>query len=392
MEKQLLFDQLILMDALASQIPTLGKILLVLIVSSFMPLSAISFFRFQMPKKIKDYHKAINDMGISTSRSVEDSFAPKRYLLPLVFVTVICITASFSFAFAGQFVSSLKDSPLLTGSFFGLQDNDPLIRQSIVILGYAFLGSFLWSSGVVIRRLIAYDLPPNVYYSAGVRIIMASIVALLFSFLISNEYGNQIPRLQSSLSIIAFLTGMFPDRILNYLLNLYQKYFSPNRLNREQLNLDRIEGMSQAHKERLNEMGIDNAQNLATASLTQMCIETPYAPRQLLDWIGQAKLLCYVKDDIDKLRSVGIRSVFDFYLGDKSIDNMYAIAESTQMHPSLLQNISQQVLEDRGIRHLFQFLTGVNTPEEDTYQTGTNFGDKGIKQVNIAIPSNEGVG
>ena len=191
--------------------------------------------------------------------------------------------------------------------------------------------------------------------------MVAKTSALTFSFLLGEESGPLLG-MKSSLPFIAFFTGMFPERVFDYLIRTYQKFVNPNELNDERLSLYRIEGISMSHKERLEEIGIDNAQNLATVSLTQLCMETPFPSRQLLDWMGQAKLLCYLKEDIEALRKIGIRSVFDFYKGEKGKPDFDAIATASGLEPVRLRIIYEQITNDTGIRALYNFQIGLNSP------------------------------
>lgn len=355
---------MLLLD-LFSSVPDFGKFMVVAIISLFMPLTAISFFYFMVPKKEKDYSKTMEDMGINTSKKVADVHSFKRYMLPVGFISLICFFASSYFAFANSVVDNLSDSLLLTGAFFGGENNVPLIRQSLAVLSYAFFGSFIWSAQNIIRRLIASDLSPSVYYSAGIRIILASVVALVVSFVIGKEGSINLFDFKASLTTVAFLTGMFPERLLQYLINMYQYLVNPDKLISNSLSLYRIEGISLSHKERLAEIGIDNAQNLSSSSLTQLCIETPFEARTLLDWIGQAKLLLYVKENMDALRSVGIRSAFDFMKVKRTSEEITAIATAAKINPVLLNNAYQQLTADTGIKALHKFLGGVNTPTGD---------------------------
>jgi len=249
-----------------------GKIMVVLIISLFMPLTAYSFFSFMVPKREADYARAMTDMGIKTKRKIADVHSFRRYLMPVGFVSLICFFASSYFVFADTAVKELKDSLLLTGAFFGGEDNTPLIRQSLAVLSYAFFGSFIWSAQNIIRRLIASDLSPSVYYSAGVRIILASVIALVIAFFLGRE-GSENAFSKSTLTAIAFLTGMFPERFLQYIINIYQNFVNPDKLINNSLSLYRIEGISMSHKERLQEVGVDNAQNLASKSLSQLCLQ-----------------------------------------------------------------------------------------------------------------------
>jgi hypothetical protein len=337
-----------------------SKIIIIIIIGGFMPLTAMTFLKVMVGNKKVEYKKALNEMNISSSRRVEDSYSASKFFLPVAFATTICLLAISYFTFAEQFVAGTNDNLLLTGAFFG-EGNKQLIYQSLAVLSMAFLGGFLWSAQNIIRRLIAYDLAPNVYYSAGIRIILASVIALVLSFVIGADSSTNVLSFKSSLGAISFLTGMFPERVLSYLINLYKNFVSPDKLNDEALSLYKIEGMSMQHKERLSEIGIDNAQNLSEASLTKLLIETPFGARLLLDWIGQAKLLCYVKENITELRNIGIRSVFDLIKVEKSPQQLQEIAEAAGIKTALLQNVYDQIVNDKGIKALYQFQYGVNT-------------------------------
>jgi hypothetical protein len=334
-------------------IESISKYILVFIVTVFMPLTATSFFWYMIDKKEKDFKRAVSDMGINTSRTVRDTLSPLRFFLPVAFVTLICFVAMASFVFFSK--GRISDSLLLSGLNFGKEPGqfEGQIIQSMSVLFMAFLGAFIWSAQTIIRRLIAADLSPAVYYSAGIRILMATVVALVLGFTLGGE--SNFDWLKSALPSIAFLTGMFPERILTWFTKKYEDYFNINRLNTETLSLDNIEGISLSHKERLSEIGIDNVQNLANFSITKLLIMTPFESRQLLDWIGQSKLLLYVKDDIEKLRSCGIRSIYDLYKGSKDVDTMRNIAESNGLNPMLLETIYRQTIDDEGVRALVNF-------------------------------------
>ena len=343
------------------------RIITIVVISGFMPFTAMSFFLFMIPQKEKDFQKSITEMDISTSRKIRDSYSVAKYLLPVLFAFLICFGFITAFTF-GSSTSNWADSAFLAGSFFGEQNNMGVINQSFSVLSWAFIGGFIWSAQNIIRRLIAYDLSPSVYYSAGIRILLASSVALVLSFLLGDE-SSDIFSLKSSLSAIALLAGMFPERVLNYLVKRYQEFVAGNSVTEKSLSLYNIEGISIYHKERLEEIGIDNAQNLATASLTQMIAETPFDARQLLDWIGQAKLVCYVKEDIHKLRAIGIRSVFDLLQGNKSIPVLRELSDSIGLDTPILEVVHGQVTADKGINALFYFQENKNSRTRDVIAT-----------------------
>lgn len=349
------------------------RAIIVLVVSLFMPFTAISFFMIMIPQKEKEFTKSIKEMNIKTSRKVRDSYSKSKYIFPVLFATLICFGFITAFTFGGL-GTDLSDSVFLSGPYFGEKDengqltNLGVVNQSFSVLSWAFIGGFIWSAQNIIRRFIAADLSPSVYYSAGIRIILASAVALVLSFLLGDE-SSDIFSLKSSLSAIALLAGMFPERILNYLMRRYQEFVAGNSVTETSLSLYNIEGISIYHKERLEEIGIDNAQNLATASLTQMIAETPFDARQLLDWIGQAKLICYVKDDIHKLRAIGIRSVFDLLRGDKSTLALRELSDTVGIETPILEVVHGQVVADKGINALFGFQEKKDDPQQDAEVT-----------------------
>ena len=351
------------MDWLNELIPAL-RVILVVVVSGFIPFTAMSFFMVIIPRKEKEFTKSILEMGISTSRTVRESYSVAQFIFPVLFAFLIFFGFIAAFAFGGS-ESEFKDNIFLSGPFFGVE-NRAVVSQSFGVLAWAFAGGFLYASYNIIRRLVAYDLSPNVYYSAGTRILLASAVALVLSFLIGSETSdNNVISFKASLAAVAFLAGIFPQRILNYLVRRYQEFMSGESVTDKSLGLYNIEGISIYHKERLEEIGIDNAQNLATASLTKLIAETPYDARQLLDWIGQAKLVCYVKDDIHRLRAIGIRSVFDLLKGQKDRVVLRELADSVGLETPILEVVHGQVRDDRGIIALYNFQENKNSPARD---------------------------
>ncbi|MEL6923613.1 MAG: hypothetical protein AAFO94_06145 [Bacteroidota bacterium] len=346
-------------------VPFAAKLIIIFIIAGFMPITLISFFRVMIAKKEKNFNKALTEMGIQSSRKVRDTFSPSKFVLPVGFVSLICILAAAAMTFEGVFLQGSSNNSLLLTSAWYENGNIALVNQSMRVIAFAFLGGFIWSAWNIIRRMVNADISPNIYFSAGIRMILAVVIALVTSFLLGAESSTNFINLQSSLPAIALLTGMFPERVLQFLINTFKRYLGEIDLNEKELSLYNIEGISIQHKERLEEIGIDNAQNLATASLTQLLIDTPYQARQLLDWIGQAKLLCYAKNDIEKFRSVGIRSIFDLKKGEKSREALVEIADSLQLNTPVLQVIHNQIQDDEGISALYRFQQRLDSPTFD---------------------------
>lgn len=335
------------------------RMTLLAVITVFMPLSAMTFFFYSLDKKEKDFGKALRDMGIESSRRVRDTYRAGHYLLPVFFVTFICFISMFYILFADKILEVTGDSIILTGPDFGVGDNLLLMKRSSVAIAFAFFGGFIWSATNIVRRLIEYDLSPNVYYTAGLRIILAATVSVTLSFLLPNDLTK------SALPAISLLAGMFPERIVTWFIEKYKDFIDGNRILDEQMSIENIEGVSVAHKERLREIAIDNAQNLAETSFLQLLIKTPFETRQLLDWIGQAKLLLYAKGSTDALRDIGIRTVYDFFKGEKTKEGLQEIAESRGIDPAMMGLIFDHITNDEGIMALYNFQRKMNLPDGD---------------------------
>ncbi|MCB0705584.1 MAG: hypothetical protein KDC34_09760 [Saprospiraceae bacterium] len=337
-------------------LPFIGRMVIVFIVGGFMPLSAMTFFYYMLDKREHDFKKAINDMGMNASKkSVKDFHRASLYILPVSFITLICFLAITAIIFADQWSANISDSILLHGGDFGIANGSGPMNKSLVAVSFAFLGGFIWSSSNIIRRLINYDLSPYIYYSAGIRILMASLVSLIVAFILDSVVGQGLPA-------IAFLAGMFPDRFINYLVDKYKDIVGAQSDLEKELALSNIEGISLSHQERLGEVGIDNAQNLACYSLVQLLKKTPFETRQVLDWIGQAKLLISVRAQIDAYRNMGIRSAFDLFKGGKTKESFAASASSKGLDPIQAAYVFEQIVNDSGIQSLANFESEMNLP------------------------------
>ncbi len=281
---------------------------------AFYPFTAISFQKYRLPKKEKEYlrnqHLLFGDKGILSDEDVsieknifQADFDGTDYILPVSFVTLFC-AMGFYVLFSGK-------SPIILWGAQTVSENNliPYDRLSLVSLSMAILGSHVWAIQYIVRRLITLDLAPGAYYSVGTRIILATFVSLVLRHFIACLPVKDPMIIESQIPAIAFFTDIFPQRAMQYMQDKL-KIFGSVSGKAHNLSLDMIEGISLFSKVRLAEIGIDNAQNLALANFKVMMLKTPFTPRLILDWIAQAKLYIMVKDGITELRKAGIRNVF----------------------------------------------------------------------------------
>ena len=333
------------------------KLAIVCVLSSFMLLSAVSFFRFRLKKKERDFERIMRILGLHEDNAAVFSPTIKtsigsRLLLPVAFATVVCL-AGFGFAFFARELVTVhtdKQNLLLSGIAFGQNEGDlqALRWQSAFVLVLAFLGGFIWSAQSIIRRLITADLGPGTFYAAGLRMIFASLVALVLSWFLKD-----LPGREHSLPVLAFLTGMLREQAVLYLQDKSKIFSNTGAMRSRELPLTMIEGINTFHKARLGEVAIDNSQNLAEANLIELLLRTQFPANQVIDWIAQAKLHVFLKDDIEKVRALGIRDAFDFVAeGSERLD---ALAAETQLSKVQLSVVSRRLNDDPAIPALWRF-------------------------------------
>jgi hypothetical protein len=325
-------------------------ILGIAVLCSFFPFSVISFHRHRLPKKRREYQRIRRILGKDKEageeeRSLEvfrEEYKGTDYILPVFFVTLFC-ALGFWVLFAG------KPPIILSGIFAGGFSKTglsalPYSHLSLVAIGMAILGSYVWSIQYISRRLNTLDLSPGAYYSIGTRIIFASFVSVTLHHFIQSlnlESRNELIQL---LPVIAFFTGIFPQRAMQY---IQEKMIIFRKVGKgaHELSLDMIEGMNLFNKVRLAEVGIDNAQNLAEGNLEELILKTPFNPGLLLDWIVQAKLYVIFKDQISGLRRAGVRTVLDFRAACK--ENGFGILSNlSEISEEQLSTANQVIGED----------------------------------------------
>lgn len=245
------------------------------------------------------------------------------YWVPVGSAMFVAIFGAASCLFANEILSIqtfFSDNPklpprhwhsiLLTGFYQGEDQKElHLVRwQSLTVMSLAFLGAFIWSAHNIIRRYVNFDLLPVEYYHTTLRLILAPLLALMLSFLV--EAGT-VGWAQNLLPVAAFMTGLIPAAVLFFLQDWFIRLLKSYGFYAHHLPLSMIEGLNRFQEVRLSEAGVDNAQNLAKADLTELALATPYPPEQLLDWIDQAQLYVYLKDDLITGRNHRIRTASD---------------------------------------------------------------------------------
>ena len=223
---------------------------------------------------------------------------------------------------------------------------------SRLIFGMAFLGAYVWGLQYIFQRYSLNDLTPSVYYNLGVRMIFASLTALvLFNATEAFALGDGNDEALSKVwPAIAFLIGMFPRRGIRWFTERIPLLSSQNHPSLRKTSLEMIEGLGSYDSIRLEEQGIDTCYDLATADFVPLMLKTPYSARQIVDWILQAKMCACFGEGVKELRENGIRTIAELeHLTDQEIEKLTA---ETSLTKSALMQARASVKADIEVERL----------------------------------------
>lgn len=335
------------------------EIIATLVLCGYFPILTYSFFKFRLVKKKQELSLLIdrlNLVGHVNKENLQDQitkeFAPGDYLLPLTFLTALTSLGMFML-FLSWTIYDVKEgysSVLFSGSEFWTQTAKlSTEKRSLSVMAFAIMGGYVSAAQYVYRRFSTIDLTPGSFFSVSLRIVFATLIALmiLFAFADTAIVNSNI------ILVIAFLTGIFPDSGFKLLMEKVSIFSS--KVDEKQVNysLGSIEGISEMHKIRLHEIGIDNVQNLAQFNFFMLIIKTPFAVRTLLDWMAQAKLMIEFQDQTRELQKVGIRNVMDFLDAlEEHPDRFDEIAKITGINKLALQVNFENIRSDRSVELL----------------------------------------
>ena len=337
------------------------KGLLVFFLSSFLPVTMLSFLLVRRTKKAVEFARVVEMLDIAEDvvefarNRVAEQYAARDFRMPVIFAWLISLSGFISLLFGADMVVEHqgKVNFLLTGT--SLADPESLQRlriQNMAVMSLAFIGAFIWSAQSILYRLNAGDLSPSVYFQAGMRMILAPILSLMFSHLIHGS--DTLQPMQAGLPVIAFLVGWFPNRSLIFLKEQYAVIFRTKR-SADSLPLNMIEGVHTYDRARLAELGIVDAQNLANANFIELVVRTAFNPGQIIDWIGQAQLYIYFKDDVSLLRKHQIRTVFDMLPLCRDEKLLEGLAGVSKIDPLGCRFFCDKLTDDPVVKQLLSF-------------------------------------
>jgi hypothetical protein len=177
------------------------------------------------------------------------------------------------------------------------------------LLGVGFVGAYLFTLQVLIRRYFQADLKASAYVNAVTRVVSALIVVPVM-----NDALLQVASPQTRVGV-AFVVGFFPLvglQALEKAAALALRTLVPSL--RNDYPLSDLDGVSVWYEARLLELGIEDMENLATANLVDVILHSQVPVARLVDWVDQAHLYLHLEPRANDggtrqvLRRLGIRT------------------------------------------------------------------------------------
>ncbi|MEE9170268.1 MAG: hypothetical protein V3U73_10905 [bacterium] len=329
-------------------------LIVVIVLCLFLPVTALTYHFFRRKRGEAERDRVIEILGMS-----EEEFRKSGIYF------VLAVFYSVSISFIGLVVLFLySEIPGITGNEFPSVTigNVPFPQNgSRLVFGMAFLGGYLWTLQHVFRRYSSNDLTPGVYYSLSIRMILASIIALVIYNAFTALAGGSVSQDGTTSGggggitsviwpAVAFLIGMFPQRGLSWLTHRLPIFSPQTDPSVREMPLEMIEGIAVHDKLRLQEETIDDCYDLASADFVPLMLKTPYSARELVDWILQAKLCVYFGSAVKDLREHSIRTIVD--LKDLKNKDLDALAKETSVTKSALLRAKEFITNDKEIDDL----------------------------------------
>ena len=327
------------------------KLAAVLILALFMPLMAYSFCFFREERREAELQRIFNKLNMKEEATYVQMFREVRAGPSFC----LAVGLAWTIAVSGLMILFLAEKLGIQGiAIIKVAGRDFPIEGSRLIFGMAFLGAYLWGLQYTFRRYVVNDLIPGVFYSLGIRMLMASTVALLVYNSFASPNGpsdNGGDAIHATLwPALAFLIGAFPQSGLQWLTERIPIFSSRPDPSVRPLPLDMVEGIDNYDRMRLEELGIESCHDLANADFIPLVLKTSYGARELTDWILQAKLFVACGEAVKDLRKYGVRDITA--LAKLEDGDMTELASQTSATESSLRRGKEYAANDPEIKRL----------------------------------------
>ncbi len=240
------------------------------------------------------------------------------YVLPMLAFAIVVLfgAVAVNCAFLEKFYFDIA-SPVLGALTVvdGAGTPEAYQRGTFVAGAFAFLGAYIYVLYRLLQRLNTDDITPIIFYRYASHIVIAYIVATAV------RHSADSMGLDSAnwLVPVSFVVGFSPDlfvsaltsRVLSH-LKIFGTREDPAAANQPNaLPLGMIDELKQAQIDRLSELGIQSAQDLAKCNPFLLEPRVPFELMQIIAWIAQAQLYVLVRDQaLAALRALSVPDIF----------------------------------------------------------------------------------
>ncbi len=288
------------------------------------PLTYLAYLGFREEAQRKRLRDDFRLLGLVSEDDLEDTVENLYQTVynPTQFLVYISLIVVFSLLLIGGYLSR--------ANIAGIEP------EHLGLAFFSFLGAYIFSVQELIRRYKTFDLQPQVYSSIFMRMVVAvvitfvgaSVIQLAGGEIAGNPAGGS-PAPAAWAAVLAFVIGIFPQRGIRWFVQRTNTILNtPTDVSNERP-LEYIIGVSTWHQARLAEMGIDDAQNLATADIRELLLTTRFDTQEIIHWIDQAILFVKVGKKIDRFRDVKIMTFHELRMVvyDLSLDPLEKLEE-----------------------------------------------------------------
>lgn len=184
--------------------------------------------------------------------------------------------------------------------------------ETMRLVFFAYLGAYVFSVQELVRRYNTFDLQPQVYSSMAIRMLIAIAIVYVAAPVLKADPGSQGAPVWPA--VVAFAIGVFPTQGLHFLSRIAGRMLTPEPSQRVPLPLGNLLGIGPWHESRLVQMGIDDAQNLATVDIRRLLLTTQFDTQQIASWVDQAILYVRVGERIQRFRDAQIATYHELRL------------------------------------------------------------------------------
>ena len=287
-------------------------------------------------------------------------------LVPVVIATLI-ISVSWVLLVEPQSIFKITVVPEAgpAGAGLGVEGQSAGARVPIDTIRFAILGAYFYVLQMLVRRYFQNDLRTSAYLNATMRFIVVIPLVWVIDILLESNTDVQ----HEHVAALAFIIGIFPTvgwQAIIALVKLPIKSVVPSL--KQQYPLSDLDGLNIWYESRLLEEGIEDMQNLATANLVDLMLNTRIPIERLVDWVDQSLLYLHLRTEKEEkaenkkvsrqmFRSIGIRTAMDVHILFESEERslIARLEKETLGQPDILTVLNKTLQNDPSFFHVKQW-------------------------------------